>query len=753
MAVQLGVGVALALAVLAAASLGEGTIPKQEVVYIVCFGACLPAGFLAGGQLAGALAARRSPAAVWALVELGAVGMSAVVLAARLASALGSSSAPVLIAGLASWTVAVTLAARRPSFLERFAAGWAARQRLAWGVAAAGAVLIVVALLPPRSLRPGPLALSLLAAAGLTLVASRWPTRGPRPGWVRVLDLVAAAAIVLVVVDALGYLQDLPYDPFALVPLIQRRPPGLLDTSVVQAFAQQLHEDFYLAPVNDVLHGRPMLVDTYSQYGAGAFYFLAAWFKLAPLGYGPLGLLSGVMTGAQYACAYATLRVAGCRPPVAVVALGAALVALVFGAYGSLTAYPSAGGLRFLWAYALILVVVAGVRWPAWRGRARAAAVAMLAVSAVWSLEAMVYGVTVVAAAAGFDALASGGEPRARWRRFGLGVTGVVGVCAAANLLLALAILASTGRWPDWRPYLAFFTAYGGGDVTALRTPLAHAWSAGFGVGAIYFASAIGLVNATVRCPRLVRERRAALAAVALCTAFGIVGLSYWVTHSIPDALLPVALPAIMVVALWVVLVRDLGVGLPPVARVGVLTFGLWLAALAVVFAWPEAAPKWRRSALWQALPGPPALRENVRRLWNSPRIDPRSAEAEALLARYLPGPQRVPVLMEPDLTVETLVRTRRANALPIGDLLQDALIRRHVEPRLDRAIDRLRPGTRMLVQLRPDPRAVPLEGSESLLQAALARVRRRFELRVIATSRSGLSIVRLAPPARPPPR
>lgn len=741
--VQLGVGVLLALAVLAATALGKGSVPKQELAYALCFGACLPVAYLTGGRLARVLAARYRPSAVWALVGLGAGGALAVVLAARLAYALGAPAPPVLISGLVGWMAAMILASRKPAALEHLAAGRLGRRRVVWGGVAAGVVLIVVALLPPRSLRPGPLALSLLIAAALTLVALRW--RWSRAGFAHALDALVVAVIVLLVVDARGYLQFLPYDPYAILPLGLRRPAGVLDMPAIQLFAQQLHQNFYMAPVNDVLRGRPVLVDTYSQYGVGAFYFLAAWFKLAPLGYGPLGLLSGLMTGAQYACAYGALRVAGCRPPAVIAALSVAVVALVLGAYGSLTQYPSAGGLRFLWAYALILVVVAGMRWPAWGRKALAAALAILAFSAAWSLEAMIYGLTIVAAAFGFQALASTEEPRKRWRRLRVDLGCAVGCCVGANLLLGLATLAFTGNWPDWRPYLAFFTAYGGGDVTALTASLAHPWSAGFGVGALYFTSALGLIRVVLRHPELTRERCATLGAIATCTAFGIVALSYWVTHSIPAALLPVGLPAIMVAALWITVARDARAALPRVVRVAALAFGLWFAALLVVFAWPEAEPKWRRTALWQAVPGTEPLRDNLRRLWASPRVDPRSAEAEALLARHLPGRGPVPMLIEPDLMVETLVRTRRANALPIGDLLQDALIRRHVEPRLNRAIDRLKPGDMMLVQLRPDPRIVPLEGSEPLLQAALGRVRQRFALRVVETSRSGLSIAQLA--------
>ncbi len=55
----------------------------------------------------------------------------------------------------------------------------------------------------------------------------------------------------------------------------------------------QFHHNFFLGPVNEVLHGGAVLVDTASQYGVGSLYFLAGWFELAPIGYGTFGFLDG----------------------------------------------------------------------------------------------------------------------------------------------------------------------------------------------------------------------------------------------------------------------------------------------------------------------------------------------------------------------------------------------------------------------------------------------------------------------------
>lgn len=141
---------------------------------------------------------------------------------------------------------------------------------------------LILCFLSPEVFRPAPLGASVAIAAVLTLIhfRRRSAARLPR-AFLLALDAAILLLVILVVADVWGYLQYLRPDARTHVLIDGRRIPPLL-----LAFAGRIHEDFWLGPTNDLLHGRAMLVDTWSQYGVGSVYFLALFFHIAPIGTG-----------------------------------------------------------------------------------------------------------------------------------------------------------------------------------------------------------------------------------------------------------------------------------------------------------------------------------------------------------------------------------------------------------------------------------------------------------------------------------
>jgi hypothetical protein len=108
---------------------------------------------------------------------------------------------------------------------------------------------------------------------------------------------------------------------FVLIALLAINLSGYWGADVIPAFnvdffnafsaGTQVQQHFFLGPVNDVVHGRALLVDANSVYGISSAYLIALWFKLVPLNYGTFWLFGGLMSLAYLAVGWAIARAAG----------------------------------------------------------------------------------------------------------------------------------------------------------------------------------------------------------------------------------------------------------------------------------------------------------------------------------------------------------------------------------------------------------------------------------------------------------
>lgn len=718
-------------------------------LYLLTLGGLLPVAFGAGRHLARRVEVGGGHAAVSGLAARAAGTLLSILLLARLAYSFGAPSSPLLVLLTTVWGAWLVLLARRISRRSETDGAWLAEDdRRIWTITAALACLLVLAFLSPRLSRPLELTGSLALAGALTAIHVGLG-RVSAPRWARrLLDVAAIVLVILIVTDVSAYLEYLRPDARTVVLGNGTRvPPHLL------AWAHRHHEDFWLGPLNDMLHGRPLLVDTFSQYGVGVFYFLAALFQIAPLGYGTLGLVAGFLTALQYAVAYGVLRLAGCARTLALLAVGAAVIGLLLGGFGSPADFPATGGLRFGLPWLVVALAVASARWPAHRGLLRAAAIGLVAVTSVWSAETFVYSSAAFAGAAAFEAAADEGR-QLRGRAFGRDLLAAAGCCVIVHVVLALGIRSFAGSWPDWSVYLAYLRVYSaGGGLYILTVP---PWSPGMPMLLLYLISGLVLVALVVRRSDLLRERRPLLIGLAATSAFGVASFTYFVGQSAPNTLLLVSLPALVAGCLGVSLLGDPRVSIPGTVRLGGAAAVFWILALLAISGWPDATKKWQRTALAQSIPDGGqggSIRESLPRIWGSPPSDPRALEAEALLDHHLPRGQPALVIVEPELSVETLVRSSRVNLLPLADPEQDNLVPHHTDPKVRRAVDGLQPGTLMLTQ--PDafdapvmPVGVPPTDRKlvRVQKLALDRIRARFSLHEVERTGSGLALVRLYP-------
>jgi hypothetical protein len=738
---------AAALLLAAAAALTVlGAHPEvvDSGLFVGTFALLLPACLLASLFLAGSdRAAGRLPGAVFPT----AAGIAALLVIARLLGDSRRGAAVLVLAGTVLLLAWEALALLGP--FERLQRASARILRCpTWILVAVGSVLLLCLLIPfapPRYVTAGHFALALaiaLAIAGAYSFVR--PTGRSRP--------LLLAADVLVVILILAAVLDLTVYTTATSPNF-----AFADPVSIGLTTRQYQQDAYLGAVNDVLHGRALLVDTSSQYGVGSIYLLAGLFKIAPIGYGPFGLFATFFTGLEIAIGYVIVRLVARRWWLA--AAAALVAAAVVGAIHATAYAPSQGGLRFALPLAVLLFALLGLRRPAKRTPVTVGSLAVLAVATVWSIETFVFTAIVLAGVTAFFLAATSSSPRQARGVAGGALLRAAAVCLAAVGLLAIATRAFAGAWPDWGWYVDYMTAYSSGPA---HLPVG-AWSPVWVLGGVYFASLAGTLGMLLLRRPFVEENLLRLTALAGTSVAGLTFLVYFINRSDDSLLVLFALPAIMVVCIWLDFALDLA---RPSRAVRGIAVGLaaWLGAFVVVAGWPLIKGSIESSALDHAWPGGRSLRADISTIWSSPPIDPRSVAAQKLIERHFGGGEPL-LFLEPDLATETLMRSRRANLLPIGFPAGHGIVPSAWLGRLRNDVEALKAGTPVLLVRHPrGPNGEPAEPvgplfaervfgqvhPESWLsppaEIALRMVKRRFVLKPVAEGEDGLVVARLEP-------
>lgn len=680
--------VAAAVLVISLVVLVRGVGEQAEgLSWVLAFAIGLPAGLLAAArqerQLAGA-----APAAAARGVALGALVLALGLVGRRLGSAQDLWHALLALAALIALLV--------PFAAARCWRRTDDRRALPARVLTVAATLVAMAIFVPAGARTPPeLLIALLLALGTVALLRSRPSPPP-PLWRDICDLLIALALILFVVQ------------------LPQLPPFAGDTL--------LHHDFFLGPANDVVHGRAMVAEAWSQYGVGLIDALGAVFLVVPIGYGSLALIVIALTVAQYLCVLAVLRLAGVGQLLTVAALAVAVLGNLFATLDYYMVFPSASPLRFGLPYLIVLAAVLGARLPGRRRAGEIAMLAILALSSIWSFETLAYTAGAYGSMVLVEALAAR-SPRV----LVVAVARAVAVCVAAVLAFSLTTLALAGNL-DWAPYVEYLREYSAGGVAQL--PLAI-FSAGPLMGLAIFASgAMALWLAQSRPEALAPPMRAAIAGL---TGFAIVSFTYYIGRSHPNNLLILLVPVVAVGALWGQVLLDRARGSGALLAGGALALA---GAMIAVSAWPSLEAKYGDTAIGLVAPGGRSPVVALEELSENPVLQPQAPYAVEMLDRHLSPGEPALVLAGARLSTEILLRSGRPNLLPISDSEQDELIDSSVG-RVRAASAEVPAGTLLL-------RTGPLVGE--LDRTALATLRRRFRLVRLEVSPAGFELDRLAP-------
>ena len=476
-----------------------------------------------------------------------------------------------------------------------------------------------------------------------------------------------------------------------------------------------LNGNYFLGPANDILHGHPMLIDTFSQYGVGMFDALAGFFSMFRLGYGTLLLLVSTLTALLWATVYAVVRISTKSQLMAILAVVIGVLVYVFGSPGVFADYPSTGVLRFGFPWLVILLSVgsARLREDRYRRRFGAAVLLVVAAAAQWSGEAGIYTLGTASAITCLNAASlpvSSSKQRAR--AGALSLLRLLGAYVLGILLFTVITRLTAGHWPDWGPYIDFIRLYTTGGLGA--EDIAN-WSPGLAIGGVYAASATVIIGLLVVAPGLVRERLTAFRALAGLTALGPLVFTYFLGRSDPSNLIWVSPPFVALVFVWLgVASASIDLRVPAAVAIASVTFvgGLVIAAIR-----PAIDTGFPNTALSALLEHPGQIRADLGTLKDNPVVFVPAVAVEDFVDGLHIGRRPLTILIDPVFQSEALFRLGEANAVGTSNPCQEELSR-DGGPHVLAGVRSLRPGS-VLVTI-DGPTYGPLAPIQSYTQELL---------------------------------
>lgn len=444
-----------------------------------------------------------------------------------------------------------------------------------------------------------------------------------------------------------------------------------------------VHQAFYLGPTNSILLGRPMLTETFSQYGAGMFEVLAGIFHVVPLGFGTFSLMTGLATGLELSAAYAAMRLAGVRQIVSLLCAVLIVAVNMFEPIGTFVSYPSTGALRFGWTWLLILAGIAAFRWPG-RRALQVAPYVVFGISCVWSFEGLIYSGAVAVVLALTAERLRAPTVRAFLRGTAVRLGLLVAVFLTSHLVFAVLVRVFAGAWPKWGDYIEFVRVY---SVNGFGTIPIGTWQVGLVIAFLYVCSVIVLARLLITRPPEATRSPITVVLLAAVTAFGIASFTYWLGRSHPQNQLHIAPIAIVLVTVWWSWTERVSAWRTPRDRLAPALIPGLLFGLLAVGAWTFVSDSLPNTLPGQLIAGGPSrVADRISALWHVPVINSDVGPALRLEQRYAGNAPTARLLSSSD-DVELAMRSGRLNSLPWSDPAQDDLIFTRTWPRVERAI------------------------------------------------------------------
>ena len=511
------------------------------------------------------------------------------------------------------------------------------------------------------------------------------------------------------------------------------------------------HYNFYMGPMNRILHGGTMMVDTFSQYGNLIIYFLSQIFVtgILPLSYESLSFVISILVVLQFILVYVFLAKL-VKDRFLVLALMVVAISLnIMAAMGDVGSYPSTGPLRFGLINLILVLILLRNRFPSFYWFAIFLEYGLVGISFLWSFETFVYtgfsylGICLIESINGPYSL-----PQAA-RRFLFRFLGFLFSLAAAFGIFNLATYARAHVWPDWMIYLEFIKTYsslgGFGDL-----PI-DTWAPWIFPIIIYFASLMIFLFRYF----YLKIRKFSIEEILIwgLTFFGIAQYTYFLGRSHPNNLFHITIPVVIVFGYWMNILMHKET-IPQLIRWSSKVVVCFTIALVVIATWSGFYSKYQNSRTLLTILGnnnfATITGDNIHQWFfiegevlKAGTQDQQVAEAKVLIQKYVPEGQNLSIFLLDQNTTEVLMYNHRIQSLPISDIIEDGISPMNVTRVLNYP-DAFKPGDFVFLEI--DSNNYADRSSYNLVLQVIDKLCKSYTFEKVETSPGGVFVVRLKP-------
>lgn len=316
----------------------------------------------------------------------------------------------------------------------------------------------------------------------------------------------------------------------------------ILILSVMSVMVPHLNTDFnyFLGPVNDVLGGKAVLVNSPSQYGLLNIYFLAGLFKFIPLTYNNFFIMNFVFTAAQYFLVFILLQKWFNNTVISLLGIFLILQQNYSLLIANILLYPQAGFLRFGPGILFSIFIFLKEKNSPSSVLLKVVEYLLLGFTVFWGFDTGFY---FLGAYLFYIAVKSFSYKKPLMKLLMMLLKSVVITVVILSMffiLISAFTYFSVGSWPDWYHYIASTVLFTNGYGMVPLNPL--------GPYLLYIGIYIGILSYIIYTilSRKIGNRHD-LAILSYLVMYGILQFIYFMGRSHPNNIHYVVIPLILI--------------------------------------------------------------------------------------------------------------------------------------------------------------------------------------------------------------